>query len=89
MFPNPANLMKGGSDIPEPSGPELGTITLEELNKYDCNNPDRRVLSLFGTLFDVTSSEKSYGKNGACKFLWQPMAKKSMIIVLSKNETKN
>ena len=68
MFPNPANLAKGGSDIPAPSGPELGTITLEELHKYDCNNPDRRILSLFGTLFDVTSSEKSYGKSGACKF---------------------
>jgi len=68
MFPNPANLAKGESDIPAPSGPELGTITLEELHKYDCNNPDRRVLSLFGTLFDVTSSEKSYGKSGACKF---------------------
>eukprot|EP00529_Nitzschia_sp_RCC80_P037239 CAMPEP_0113494258 /NCGR_PEP_ID=MMETSP0014_2-20120614/29013_1 /TAXON_ID=2857 /ORGANISM="Nitzschia sp." /LENGTH=146 /DNA_ID=CAMNT_0000388143 /DNA_START=44 /DNA_END=484 /DNA_ORIENTATION=+ /assembly_acc=CAM_ASM_000159 len=67
MFPNPANLAKGESDIPAPSGPELGTITLDELHKYDCNNPDRRVLSLFGTLFDVTSSEKSYGKSGAYK----------------------
>jgi hypothetical protein len=40
---------------------------LEELNKYDCN-ADRRLLCLFGTVFDVTSSEKGYGKAGACKF---------------------
>lgn len=69
MLPNPATLMKGGNkDIPEPSGPMLGTITLDELHTYDCNNPNRRIFSLFGTLFDVTTSEKGYGKNGACEF---------------------
>ena len=65
MFPNPKGLIKGKADLPEVE--QLGTITLEELHKYDCNNPDRRLLSLFGTVFDVTSSEKSYGKDGACK----------------------
>jgi hypothetical protein len=67
MFPNPANLMKGNGDNDIPDVDQLGTITLDELHKYDCNNPDRRIFSLFGTLFDVTSSEKGYGKEGACK----------------------
>jgi hypothetical protein len=66
MFPNPSDLMKGSAEIPEVD--QLGTISLEELHKYDCNNPDRRIFSLFGTLFDVTSSEKGYGKEGACEW---------------------
>lgn len=65
MLPNPANLMKGNIELPEVE--QLGTLTLEELNKYDCKNPDRRLLCLFGQIFDVTSSEKSYGKDGAYK----------------------
>jgi hypothetical protein len=65
MFPNPSSLIKGDAEIP--SAEEVGTISLEELHKYHCNNPDRRILSLFGTLFDVTSSEKGYGKDGACE----------------------
>jgi hypothetical protein len=66
MFPDPAELAKGNTAaLPEVEG--LGIITLEELNKYHCNNPDRRLLSLFGIIFDVTTSEKGYGKDGACK----------------------
>jgi predicted heme/steroid binding protein len=57
--------MKGKTEILEVD--QLGTISLEELHKYDCNNADRRLLSLFGDVFDVTSSEKGYGKNGAYK----------------------
>ena len=68
MFPTPGSLAKGNAnEIPEVV--QLGTITLEELNKYHCNNPDRRLLCLFGDVFDVTSSEKGYGQEGACKFL--------------------
>jgi hypothetical protein len=47
--------------------PFQGTISLEELHKYHCDS-DRRLLCLFGTIFDVTSSEKGYGKDGACTF---------------------
>ena len=65
MFPDPKGFIKDKGELPEVE--QLGTITLEELNKYDCNNPDRRLLCLFGTVFDVTSSEKSYGKTGACE----------------------
>jgi hypothetical protein len=64
MFPNPTSLIKGDNEIPQAE--EVGTISLDELHKYNCNT-DRRILSLFGTLFDVTSSEKGYGKDGACK----------------------
>jgi hypothetical protein len=69
MFaPNPADLAKDAKKVDE-SVEQLGTISLEELHKYNCNNEERRLLSLFGIIFDVTSSEKGYGKNGACKFM--------------------
>ena len=69
MFaPNPADLAKDVTKAEE-LVEQLGTITLEELNKYHCNNQERRLLSLFGIIFDVTSSEKGYGKDGACKFI--------------------
>lgn len=45
----------------------MGTITLEELHKYHCNNPDRRLLCMFGKVYDVTSAIKSYGPDGAYK----------------------
>jgi hypothetical protein len=67
MFPDPANLAKEAKKD-DAEVEQLGTITLEELHKYNCNNEERRLLSLFGIIFDVTSSEKGYGKNGACKF---------------------
>ena len=67
MMPNPANLAKdaAGADIPKVDS--VGTLTVEQLNEYHCDNPDRRLLSLFGDIFDVTSSEKGYGKEGAYK----------------------
>ena len=67
MLPNPANLAKGDKED-LPTVDQLGVITLDELHEYHCNNDTRRCLSLFGVIFDVTSSEKSYGKDGACKF---------------------
>ncbi|KAG7341481.1 cytochrome b5-like heme/steroid binding domain containing protein [Nitzschia inconspicua] len=64
MFPSPSSLIKGDTEIPQAES--VGTISLEELHKHDCN-ADRRLLCLFGTVFDVTSSEKGYGKDGAYK----------------------
>lgn len=70
MFaPNPSELAKEAKKDDE-TVEQLGTISLEELNKYHCDNEERRLLSLFGIIFDVTSSEKGYGKNGACKLLF-------------------
>ena len=67
--PNPSELSQGNKDeLPEVE--QMGIMTLEQLHTYNCTNPDRRMLCLFGTVFDVTSSEKSYGKEGACKFWW-------------------
>ncbi len=67
MFaPSPSELAKDAKKD-ESAVEQLGTITLEELHKYNCNNDERRLLSLFGIIFDVTSSEKGYGKDGACK----------------------
>lgn len=69
MLPDPKKLI--GEDEQElPEVEQLGTISLETLNTYHCNNPDRRLLCLFGEVFDVTSSEKSYGKEGACKWYY-------------------
>eukprot|EP01083_Nonionella_stella_P052421 139062_1 len=45
----------------------LGVITLEELVKYHCNNADRRLLSLFGVVFDVTAAVGKYGPEGSYK----------------------
>ena len=64
-MPNPLSLIGGKKELPEVE--QLGTITLEELHKYDCNNPDRRCLSLFGKIYDVTSGVSSYGPDGAYK----------------------
>jgi predicted heme/steroid binding protein len=65
MFPNPSTLIGETQELPQVE--QLGTISVEELNKYHCNNPDRRRLSMFGTVYDVTSGVKSYGPDGAYK----------------------
>ena len=65
-MPDPASLMMGGGkkeDLPEVE--QLGTITLETLNSYNCNNPDRRLMCLFGEVYDVTSAVKKYGPDGS------------------------
>lgn len=46
---------------------QLGSISLEELHKYHCDNPNRRVVSLLGTLYDVTSAVEKYGPDGSYK----------------------
>eukprot|EP00485_Elphidium_margaritaceum_P001042 CAMPEP_0202695804 /NCGR_PEP_ID=MMETSP1385-20130828/9291_1 /ASSEMBLY_ACC=CAM_ASM_000861 /TAXON_ID=933848 /ORGANISM="Elphidium margaritaceum" /LENGTH=189 /DNA_ID=CAMNT_0049351881 /DNA_START=128 /DNA_END=697 /DNA_ORIENTATION=+ len=60
-------ISKGVASKPSslPVVEQLGNISLEELNKYNCDNEDRRMLSLFGTVFDVTSAVTKYGKEGA------------------------
>lgn len=65
MIPDPRSLFKGDTELPEVE--QLGTISLEELHKYHCDNPDRRLICMFGTVYDVTSSLKSYGPDGAYK----------------------
>jgi predicted heme/steroid binding protein len=63
--PNPSTLIGEKQELSQVE--QLGTITLEELHKYHCNNPHRRCLSMFGTVYDVTSADKSYGPDGAYK----------------------
>jgi len=60
-------ISKGVSSKPNelPKVEQMGDITLEELNKYGCTNPDRRLLSLFGTVFDVTHAVSKYGAEGS------------------------
>jgi predicted heme/steroid binding protein len=66
MMPNPENMISGGKkELPEVE--QLGTISLETLQTFHCTNPDRRCFSLFGTVYDVTSSLTSYGPDGAYK----------------------
>ena len=56
-------ISKGVSSKPKslPDVEQMGEITIEELNKYTCNN-ERRLLSLFGTVFDVTHAVEKYGE---------------------------
>jgi hypothetical protein len=80
-FPNPASFAKGDKDnIPEVE--QLGTITLEKLNAYHCKNEERRLLSLFGDVFDVTTSEKGYGKDGACKSTRLPLVYAYVFVII-------
>ena len=65
MMPNPLSLISGSGELPEVE--QLGTISLETLNQYHCNNPDRRCLCLFGKVYDVTAAVNSYGPEGAYK----------------------
>lgn len=65
-IPNPASLATGDK-IELPAVEHLGIISLDTLHLYHCDNPDRRLLSLFGTVYDVTSSVTSYGSDGAYK----------------------
>ncbi|KAL7569893.1 hypothetical protein ACA910_008560 [Epithemia clementina (nom. ined.)] len=81
MIPDPATLIKGGAPLPEVE--QMGTITLETLNQYHCLNPDRRLISLFGVVYDVTSSLKSYGPDGAYK----EYAGHDITLALSKHKT--
>lgn len=62
-------ISQGVSSKPSslPTVEQMGEISVEELNKYHCNNEERRLLSLFGTVFDVTHAVMKYGKEGSYK----------------------
>jgi Cytochrome b5-like Heme/Steroid binding domain len=64
-MPDPMSLMGDSpkGDLPEVE--QLGTISLETLNSYNCNNPDRLLMCLFGVVYDVTSAPKKYGPDGS------------------------
>jgi len=64
-MPDPMSLMGSDEKVELPEVEQLGTITLETLNAYDCNNPERRLMSLFGDVYDVTPAVKKYGPDGA------------------------
>lgn len=66
--PNPLQLLSGsGKKAQLPEVEQLGTIDLQTLNLYHCNNPTRRLICVFGTIYDVTQAESSYGPEGAYK----------------------
>lgn len=70
-MPDPKSLMMGmvgggkKEDIPEVE--QMGVITLETLNAHDCDNPDRRLMCLFGEVYDVSSAIDKYGPDGSYK----------------------
>jgi predicted heme/steroid binding protein len=69
-IPNPSTLMSpaaGASKADLPAVEQLGIISVETLNQYDCHNARRQCLSLFGVVYDVTSAASSYGPDGAYK----------------------
>jgi hypothetical protein len=67
MIPD-ARELKSQSQFQElPTVDQLGTISLEQLHEYHCQNPKRRVLSIFGVLYDVTSAVDKYGPKGSYK----------------------
>jgi predicted heme/steroid binding protein len=65
MMPNPASMTGEKKELPEVE--QMGVMALETLHTFDCNNPDRRLLSIFGEIYDVTSSVNGYGPDGAYK----------------------
>ncbi len=68
MIPDPRSLKSQQSPIHElPLVDQLGTISLEQLHEYHCQNPIRRIVSIFGVLYDVTLAIDKYGPNGSYK----------------------
>mmetsp|Transcript_42031 Transcript_42031/g.105678 ORF Transcript_42031/g.105678 Transcript_42031/m.105678 type:complete len:479 (-) Transcript_42031:106-1542(-) len=52
-------------DLPADYKQLLGIITLEELSKYNSDNPERRYLiSVYGNIFDVSDRPDKYGPDG-------------------------
>ena len=84
--PDPKSLMKSdgdGSSNELPVVEQLGVITVEMLNTYHCNNPDRRLICMFGKVYDVTSSIANYGPEGSYK----EYAGHDITLALSMNKT--
>jgi hypothetical protein len=66
MIPNPSTLINASQD-PLPEVEQMGVMTLAQLHEYHCENPNRRMVALYGVVYDVTSSVQSYGAEGAYK----------------------
>jgi hypothetical protein len=46
---------------------QLGEISITELNNYHSDNPERRLVSMMGVVFDVTDAVDKYGPDGGYK----------------------
>lgn len=69
QMPDPMSLMGDAKQEPLPEVEQMGTISLETLNVHDCNHKERRLLSLFGEVYDITAAVDKYGPDGAyCEF---------------------
>eukprot|EP01084_Bolivina_argentea_P079590 144346_1 len=42
----------------------IGVITLNTLNRFSAGNEERKLISIYGEIFDVTGKENKYGSNG-------------------------
>eukprot|EP01084_Bolivina_argentea_P294399 506513_1 len=67
MFNSNAIISSEKKKKPLPRVENLGCITLKELNQYTCNHETRQLISIFGTIYDVTAATDKYGKNGVYK----------------------
>ena len=87
MFaPDPTTLIKNNGDDSTNDLPvveQLGIINVEKLNAYHCENPDRRLICMFGKVYDVTSSIDNYGPQGSYK----EYAGHDITLALSMNKT--
>ena len=83
--PDPTTLIRNkGDDSDElPEVEQLGIITVETLNTYHCDNPERRLICMFGKVYDVTSSIENYGPDGSYK----EYAGHDITLALSMNKT--
>jgi Cytochrome b5-like Heme/Steroid binding domain len=84
--PDPTSLIKKNGDggcIELPIVDQLGIISVETLNMYHCDNPERRLICMFGNVYDVTSSIENYGPDGSYK----EYAGHDITLALSMNKT--
>lgn len=52
-----------------PDVEQMGIINLQTLNEYKFDHPNRLLLCVFGTVFDVTLAPDKYGTEGAYKVI--------------------
>lgn len=55
-------------DLPPDFMKPVGTLTLDELNKYDCKNK-RLLVSIYGDIFDVSDRPDKYDEDGPYWFM--------------------
>jgi len=63
--PIPSKLMGKSSGGPPPAE-FIGEMTVVELNQYDFNS-ERRLLSIFSKIFDISHRPDKYGPEGSYK----------------------